>query len=260
MVPFTTCVIYLRQSGDDSSLAAYAFGPQADQIRGRSLGPGYGIAGWVVINGRPMTNTDPMLDLNEFLGSNDAGYRTAAVFPLTKGEETIGALALYTSELDAYSSDHLRLLESVARLASTALQHANLHEQTKASAQTDALTGLPNGRELYARFDQELAEAREQGTSLAVLSLNLIGLRAVNDAFGYQAGDQVLIEAARLLRRTIDEPILLGLGFGVAEYPAHGQSMDALLQAASLATRQNKAVRQQAEPLRLVTSRVGVTV
>src|SRR6266567_2690034 len=68
---------------------------------------GRGIAGWVVINGRPMSNTDPMLDLNEFLGSNETGYRTAAVFPLTERGETIGALALYTSELDSYNNDHL---------------------------------------------------------------------------------------------------------------------------------------------------------
>ena len=153
MIPFTTCAVYLRQDDDDSAVASYVFGKNADQIRGRSLAAGHGIAGWVVINGRPMNNTDPMLDLNNFLGSNDAGYRTAAVFPLTRGAETagaetIGALAVYTSEIEAYSSNHLHLLESVARLASTALQHAILYEQTKANAQTDVLTGLANGRAL----------------------------------------------------------------------------------------------------------------
>ena len=115
MIPFTTCAFYLRQP-DDSSTVAYAFGQNAEQLRGRSLSAGLGIAGWVVINGRPMSNTDPMLDLNQLLGHNDSGYRTAAVFPLTKGDETIGALALYASELEAYSSDQLHLLESVSPL------------------------------------------------------------------------------------------------------------------------------------------------
>src|SRR6185295_4251893 len=172
MIPFTTCALYLRQH-DDSAVVAHAFGRSADQIRGRSLAAGHGIAGWVVINGRPMSNTDPMLDLDEFLQSNEIGYRTAAVFPLTKGDETIGALALYSSELESYSSDHLRLLESVSRLASTALQHAIVHEQTRSNAQTDTLTGLPNGRALYARFDQQLEEAKKQGSSLTVLCFNI---------------------------------------------------------------------------------------
>ncbi|MEK6320816.1 MAG: HD domain-containing phosphohydrolase [Acidobacteriota bacterium] len=285
MIPFTTCALYLRQQ-DDSAVVAHAFGQSADQIRGRSLAAGHGIAGWVVINGRPMSNTDPMLDLNEFLESNEIGYRTAAVFPLTKGDETIGALALYSSELESYSSDQLRLLESVSRLASTALQHAMLHEQTKSNAQTDTLTGLPNARALYARFDQDLAEAKKQGAPLTVLCFNIAGLRSVNESFGYQAGDGMLAEVGRRLRQTVGEAGMLsriagdefvcvlnehtrslaielgeraqdhvrsfryeartgqhaqvGLSYGVAEFPTDGQSIDELLNAAALATRQNK--------------------
>jgi diguanylate cyclase (GGDEF)-like protein/putative nucleotidyltransferase with HDIG domain len=208
MIPFTTCAVFLRQQ-DDSALAAYAFGRYAEQILGRNIAAGHGIAGWVVINGRPMTNTDPMLDLKEFIGSNDPGYRAAAVFPLTDGGETIGALALYTTDLESYSSDHLHLLESVSRLASTALQHAMLHEQTKASARTDALTGLPNGRALYDRLDQELAQAAELGSSLTILCFNLTGLRAVNEFFGYQAGDRMLAEAAGQLRQEVGEAGML---------------------------------------------------
>jgi GGDEF domain-containing protein len=114
-----------------------------------------------------------------------------AIYPLKRGDETLGALALYSSELDSYNSDHLHLLESVSRLSSTALQHAMLFEQTKASAPTDGLTGLPNGRALYARFNQELEQVKEEGRSLIVLLLSLSGLRAINDSYGYQAGDRM---------------------------------------------------------------------
>jgi diguanylate cyclase (GGDEF)-like protein/putative nucleotidyltransferase with HDIG domain len=295
ILPFTTCAVYLRES-DDSCVAAYVFGQNAERIRGRQLAAGHGIAGWVVINGRAMSNTDPMLDLNDALSGNETGYRTAAVYPLTSGDEAIGALALYSSEMDSYSGDHLHLLESVARLASTALQQARLYEQTRMSAQTDALTGLPNGRALYAQFAQDLAQAQAQGGLLTVLSFNLTGMRAVNDTFGYQVGDQMLVEAARRLRQVIgrsgmlsriagDEFICLlnghdrqevieigeraraelesfklearpgllacvGMNFGVAEYLADGQTIDELLLAAAIATRQNKTARHQ---LRLAT-------
>jgi len=209
MVPFTTCAVYLRQSGDDSAVATYVFGRNAEKIRGRSLAAGHGIAGWVVINGRAMSNTDPMLDLNEFIGGNETGYRTAAVFPLTRGDDTIGALALYTCDVDSYTSDHLHLLDSVARLASTALQHAMLHEQTKVSAQTDMLTGLANAPALYTHFDQEMSEAKEQGQPLTLLSFNVAGIRAINDTYGYLVGDTVLAEVARTLRRVTNETGLL---------------------------------------------------
>jgi diguanylate cyclase (GGDEF)-like protein len=156
-----------------------------------------------------MSNTDPMLDLATFIGLNESNYKTAAVYPLRSGEDAMGALAFYSSELGAYTSDHLHLLESVARLASTALEHAMLYERTKTNAQIDALTGLPNGRELYARFDQELAEAKEQGASLAALSFNVAGMRSINDAYGYQAGDRMLAAVAGRLRSVIDESHLL---------------------------------------------------
>jgi diguanylate cyclase (GGDEF)-like protein len=209
MIPFTTCVLYLRQQSDDSALAAYAFGQNAELIRGRSLASGRGIAGWVIINGRPMSNTDPMLDLAGLADSIESSYKTAAVYPLKNGEDAMGALALYSSDLDFYNSDHQHLLESVARLASTALQHAILHEQTKTHAQTDGLTGLPNGRALYARFDQELAEAEDQGAQFTVLSFDVSGMRAINDAYGYQAGDRMLAAVAGRLRAVIDESYLL---------------------------------------------------
>ncbi len=202
MIPFTTCAVYLRQP-DDSSAVAYAFGQNAERIRGRNLAAGRGIAGWVVINGRPMSNTDPMLDLNELLGNNDTGYRTAAVFPLTHDDETIGALALYSSELESYKTDHLHLLESVSRLASTALRHAMLQEHTRAIAQTDPLTGLPSGRTLYPRFEQDLVEAKTRNAALTVLCFNIGGLRAINETFGYQAGDVVIEGVATRLRETL---------------------------------------------------------
>ncbi|HWO00974.1 MAG TPA: diguanylate cyclase, partial [Blastocatellia bacterium] len=208
MIPFTTCVVYLRQV-DDSALAAYAFGENADRIRGHSLALGHGIAGWVLLNGRPMSNTDAKLDLTELIGRFETSCRTASVYPLTKGAETFGALGLYSGEIDSYSSDHLRLLESVSGLASTALQHAILHEQTKASAQTDPLTGLANGQALYLRFDEAAAEVNEKGGSLSLLLLSLSGLRDVNDAFGYKVGDRVLAEVAGRLQRAMDETGLL---------------------------------------------------
>ena len=78
MVPFTTCVIYMQQTGEEYAIAAHVFGENADKIRGKSLKTGHGIAGWVVLNARSMSNTDPMLDLNIFLDSNETGYRTSA--------------------------------------------------------------------------------------------------------------------------------------------------------------------------------------
>jgi diguanylate cyclase (GGDEF)-like protein len=58
----------------------------------------------------------------------------------------------------------------------------------------DVLTGLPNRRDLYERFDDLPA-----GRGLVALMLDLDGFKPVNDDVGHEAGDRVLVEVARRL-------------------------------------------------------------
>ena len=64
----------------------------------------------------------------------------------------------------------------------------------------DALTGLPNRFLLEDRLQQAVAYANRHSAQIAVLLLDLDGFKYVNDTFGHQAGDQVLIEVSRRLR------------------------------------------------------------
>ncbi|CAM5540640.1 GGDEF domain-containing protein [Streptomyces abikoensis] len=64
-------------------------------------------------------------------------------------------------------------------------------------ARMDALTGLP-GRDLFTHFARRDWRSRD---SVAVLVVDLDGFKAVNDRHGHAAGDAVLVEAGRRLRR-----------------------------------------------------------
>jgi len=70
-------------------------------------------------------------------------------------------------------------------------------------ARHDPLTGLPNRLLLMDRLDLAMAATRRAGSMLAVCFLDLDGFKAVNDAFGHAAGDEVLREVARRLRGTM---------------------------------------------------------
>ena len=69
-----------------------------------------------------------------------------ASLPLFKEDTLLGALSVYSSELEQYTDDHMRLLETVTRLASDALGNAMQHAEAESNALTDQLTGLPNAR------------------------------------------------------------------------------------------------------------------
>jgi diguanylate cyclase (GGDEF)-like protein len=72
----------------------------------------------------------------------------------------------------------------------------------RTAAITDPLTGLFNRRGFGDALEQEIARARRFEHPLAVAFLDVRGLKAVNDDFGHQAGDDLLKSVAALLRRT----------------------------------------------------------
>jgi len=72
-------------------------------------------------------------------------------------------------------------------------------------ARHDALTGVLNRGELERRIHECLVSAREEGRRHALLYLDLDNLKLVNDTAGHLAGDEVLRQVARLLRRSVRE-------------------------------------------------------
>lgn len=80
-------------------------------------------------------------------------------------------------------------------------------------AVTDALTGLHNRRYMTGQLDALVNRAVHGGSSVALLVLDIDHFKLVNDGFGHDAGDEVLIEfAVRLATnvRAVDLPCRLG--------------------------------------------------
>lgn len=66
-------------------------------------------------------------------------------------------------------------------------------------AHYDALTGLPSLRLCRDRMSQAIAQAQREGSAAAIMFVDLDGFKSVNDNFGHDAGDQVLIDSGRRL-------------------------------------------------------------
>ena len=64
--------------------------------------------------------------------------------------------------------------------------------RTAIIAGTDLLTGLPNRRRFYEELDAALIEGRQSGLDHALLLIDLDRFKAVNDAHGHPAGDELL--------------------------------------------------------------------
>lgn len=85
----------------------------------------------------------------------------------------------------------------------SALKHAE--ETMRSLAFVDTLTQLPNRRFLLDRLRQGLANSRRHGHHGALLFVDLDHFKAVNDAHGHEAGDELLCEVASRLRQCVRE-------------------------------------------------------
>ena len=84
-------------------------------------------------------------------------------------------------------------------------------------ASTDALTGLPNRRQLMTALEREMKLASRSGRPLSLALVDVDRFKSVNDRFGHNAGDQVLKAIADELRRVTRGGDLLGR-FGGEEF------------------------------------------
>jgi len=70
-------------------------------------------------------------------------------------------------------------------------------------ANYDALTGIPNRRLLVDRLDQAIARSRRSGKILSVSYIDLDGFKQVNDQYGHEAGDQLLVAISGRLQESL---------------------------------------------------------
>ena len=72
-------------------------------------------------------------------------------------------------------------------------------------AHYDALTGLPNRVLLADRMHQAMVQAERRQQQLAVAYIDLDGFKAVNDKYGHDAGDQLLMAVANNMKHSLRE-------------------------------------------------------
>lgn len=133
---------------------------------------------------------------NEMLGWQ--GIKSILVVPLHVNGEYYGFIGFDDCVTNReWPVEDIHILESISRILTTATEQFLLEEHLEHQRCHDFLTGLKNRRCLEANLDR-LADESYLPVSLIIADTN--GLKLVNDSFGHEMGDQVLIQAAHILQ------------------------------------------------------------
>lgn len=204
-VPYDTCIVFLMEDSGESATAAFAAGKHEATLHGKRIMVGEGATGYVLKTRKQVENIDPALDFAFAEAGLGKDFTAMTSLPLLADNKLVGAISLYSCELESYQDEHLRLLETVSRIAADAIEKALKHAEAQVYALTDPMTGLPNSRSLQIEFDKEVMRAGRSGTSFQLLVLDLDGFKSVNDTFGHKVGDNMLREIARVIREQLRE-------------------------------------------------------
>ncbi|SPF36924.1 Diguanylate cyclase and metal dependent phosphohydrolase [Candidatus Sulfotelmatobacter kueseliae] len=204
MVPYDAIAIYILR--EEELFPEFVNGDNYRLFSSLRIPFGQGLSGWVAQNRKPIINGNPSVEpgyLND--PSKFSTLRSALAVPLEGVSGTIGVLALYRAERDAFTSDHLRILLAVSSKMALAIENALKYQQAENSATTDYLTGLPNARSLFLQLDRELARCKRDKNTLTVMVSDMDGFKQVNDRFGHLEGNRVLRLFAQALKDTSRE-------------------------------------------------------
>ena len=130
------------------------------------------------------------------------GLRAAMAAPVYGHGEIVGSLVVATHSDHQFTEAEADTLGFFAEYAGVALSTARAADAVR-QALTDPLTGLPNRALFIDRLDHALARAERADGEVSVLFLDVDEFKLVNDSLGHLAGDRLLVEAAKRIRRCL---------------------------------------------------------
>lgn len=123
--------------------------------------------------------------------------------PLKAKDKTIGVILvdnIFTKKRIA--KDDIRILTMFANQAGLAIENSHLYEKTVSLSHSDSLTALINHGRLQYLLSRELKTAAKSKKQLSLIMIDIDNFKNFNDTLGHPAGDNVLINIAKILKRT----------------------------------------------------------
>jgi diguanylate cyclase (GGDEF)-like protein len=118
-------------------------------------------------------------------------------------ERMVGVLFIARPEAEEPARRERNSLAAASSIITLAVERFEAESELSHIGLHDPLTDLPNRRMFFERLQHSLTNADESTGTTAVLFVDLDHFKLVNDGLGHDAGDALLVEVGRRLRRVV---------------------------------------------------------
>src|ERR1700687_6186796 len=139
-----------------------------------------------------------------------AGLHGAFAFPIRIGDELCGVLEFFIRNVCQPDAALRRVAQSIGLQIGQFIARTAAQKQIRQLAHFDFLTGLPKRHLFNQLLDLPLRKAQRHARQLAILFIDLDGFKQINDAFGHDAGDHLLVTFTLRLRESLRRSDFVG--------------------------------------------------
>ena len=191
VVPFDSCTVFLRVGEQLRIVAARGF-DDSDKLLGQMYPLNDQLTMESYTTRKAIVLADAQVD-PRFNGWGEAKHvRGWMGIPLFARGDVTGYLTIDSCTPNVYTQEDANLAQAFANQAAIAIENARLYERTEHMAITDPLTELYNRRYFFDLARNEFYRARRYGNPMALMMIDIDGLKLVNDTYGHQAGDKLI--------------------------------------------------------------------
>lgn len=131
-------------------------------------------------------------------------YRSAALLPLKRGKEIIGIQLLLSKDRERYNKSYdTAFLQKLSAMIAISIENCINQQRTRELGYQDGLTNAYNRRYFDERLKHETDRCIRNKTDLVCLFIDVDFFKQVNDRYGHQAGDMVLVRLVTLMREQV---------------------------------------------------------
>ncbi|EIM05627.1 diguanylate cyclase domain protein [Planococcus antarcticus DSM 14505] len=180
-----------------------------DQLESRKISPvSYtkGVAGKVIVTGESFIYNEKTDWEDLVTGNLPADTQSLMVTPIARNNKTEGVLVLASKKKYAFAKHQLQILEILSTYFAVSIEKAGYMQKIIAKSERCGLTKLYNYRYLDESLESCIKEMNKgRLDQLSLVMMDIDHFKSINDRYGHQSGNDILIQLADILREEIGD-------------------------------------------------------